>query len=106
MKAELKGSSLRKKIKSAKTKQLLTKVAAGNEIAINQLIDKYGNQLWTFARKFTDDDENAEQITRKNFRNIWIFAESFNSFQITEQEFVEIIAAFCLVKSGNKTKFE
>ena len=44
---------------------ILRRVAAGDETAVNDCINQYGNLIWALAKKFTPKQEDAEMPFRK-----------------------------------------
>lgn len=50
---------------------LLTKVAGGDERAFREIFDHYQHYVFTFARKITHSDSNAEEIVQDIFLKIW-----------------------------------
>jgi RNA polymerase sigma factor (sigma-70 family) len=77
-----------------KTKQntILTRIAAGDETAVNDCINQYGNLIWALAKKFTPKPEDAEDAVQEIFMEIWQNARRYDSAKASESTFISIIA--------------
>jgi len=71
---------------------ILPRIAAGDETAINDCINKYGNLIWALAKKFTPKIEDAEDAVQEIFMEIWQNASRYDSTKSSEVTFISIIA--------------
>lgn len=71
---------------------ILTRIAAGDETAVNDCINKYGNLIWALAKKFTPKQEDAEDAVQEIFMEIWQNAARYDSSKASESTFISIIA--------------
>lgn len=71
---------------------ILTRIAAGDETAVNDCINKYGNIIWALAKKFTPKQEDAEDAVQEIFMEIWQNAARYDSSKASESTFISIIA--------------
>ena len=58
-------------------KELLTRLAAGEEPAFRQLFGQYKQRIYSFAFFLTRSESLAEEITQEIFIKIWINREKF-----------------------------
>jgi RNA polymerase sigma-70 factor (ECF subfamily) len=82
---------------------LLTKVAAGENDAAQQCIDRYGALLWTLTRRMSSSWNNAEQAIQEIFQEIWQQADYYLPEQESEKVFVVKIARRCLIEKLKQT---
>jgi len=71
---------------------ILTRIAIGDETAINDCINQYGNLIWALARKYTPKQEDAEDAVQEIFMEIWQNAARYDSHKASESTFITIIA--------------
>lgn len=57
---------------------LLARVAAGEQLALRQLIDRHGRGLRLFARRYLGGSEEAEDVVQDVFISIWKNANRFD----------------------------
>ena len=76
------------------TKQntILERVAAGDESAVNDCINQYGNLIWALAKKLTPKQEDAEDAVQEIFMEIWQNAARYDAGKSSESTFITIIA--------------
>lgn len=71
---------------------ILTRIAAGDETAVNECIDRYGNFIWALARKLTPNREEAEDAVQEIYLAIWQNAARYDSGKSSEITFISTIA--------------
>lgn len=71
---------------------ILTRIAKGDETAINDCINQYGNLIWALAKKLTPNREDAEDAVQEIFMEIWQNANRYDSSKASESTFITIIA--------------
>lgn len=69
---------------------LLTRVAAGDGDAVREVIARYGNLIWSLARRF--DAAEAEDAVQEIFLDLWKSAARFDPAVAPEATFVAMIA--------------
>ena len=71
---------------------LLEKVAAGDVVAVQQCIDRYGGLIWSLARRLVPRQADAEDAVQEVFIALWKSAERFDPSVAGESTFVAMIA--------------
>ena len=69
---------------------LLARVAEGDEDAVRAVIARYGNLIWSLARRF--DPADAEDAVQEIFLDLWRSAVRFDPAVASEVTFVAMIA--------------
>ena len=83
---------------------ILPRIAAGDESAINDCLNQYGNLIWALAKKLTPKQEDAEDAVQEIFIDIWKNAERFDAAQASETTFVAMIARRRLIDRLRKSQ--
>ena len=71
---------------------LLPRIAAGDADAVQECIDRYGNLVWTIARRLTRSAAEAEDAVQEVFIDVWKSAARFDADRSTEAAFVAMVA--------------
>lgn len=71
---------------------ILTRIAAGDETAVQDCLDRYGNLIWSLARKLTPNREDAEDAVQEVFMEIWQNAARYEAAKASESTFITLIA--------------
>lgn len=71
---------------------VLTRIAAGDADAVQECIDRYGNLVWTIARRFTRSTAEAEDAVQDVFIDLWKSAGRFDPSRASESAFVAMVA--------------
>lgn len=83
---------------------LLVRVSAGDQEAVQACLDRFGNLVWSLARKFTTNQADAEDAVQEVFIDLWSSAARYDSSRATETTFVAMIARRRLIDRLRKTK--
>ena len=86
---------------------LLSKVANGNPEAFEKLINKYGNLIWSIARRYLSNQDEAEDAIQEIFVALWQSAGRFDPNKASEISFISMIARRRLIdnlRKNNKHK--
>jgi len=71
---------------------VLPRVAAGDANAVQECIDRYGNLVWSIARRFVRSAAEAEDAVQDVFIDLWKSAERFDPSRSSEPAFVAMVA--------------
>jgi RNA polymerase sigma-70 factor (ECF subfamily) len=69
---------------------LLARIAAGEQDAVRECLSRYGNLVWSIARRF--DPSEAEDAVQEVFLDLWKSADRFDPQIASEPAFVTMIA--------------
>jgi len=86
---------------------LLAKVASGNPEAFEKLINKYGNLIWSIARRYLSNQDEAEDAIQEIFVALWQSAGRFDPNKASEITFISMITRRRLIdnlRKNNKHK--
>lgn len=76
----------------AQKNTILARIAAGDETAVADCINQYGNLIWALAKKLTPRQEDAEDAVQEIFMEIWQNASRYDSQKSSESTFITVIA--------------
>lgn len=71
---------------------LLDRVAAGQPDAIDACLRQYRGIVWSLAKKFSPNEQDAEDAVQEIFLSLWRSADRFDAQQGSEMTFVVTIA--------------
>ena len=71
---------------------VLPKVAAGDERAVQECIDLYGGLIWSIARRLLRNGHDAEDAVQQVFVELWKSADRFDPRLSSEKNFVAMVA--------------
>ena len=71
---------------------LLHRVAAAEQGAVRECIDRYGGLVWSLARRFSPSQAEAEDAVQEIFTELWRSAPRFDATIASETAFVAMIA--------------
>lgn len=73
-------------------KSILERIAAGDQAAVPECMDAYGDLVWSLARRFLRNDADAEDAVQDIFIDLWGSAGRFDRAVASEVAFVSTIA--------------
>lgn len=85
---------------------VLPMIAAGQQHAVAECIDRYANLVWALARRSCPDTETAEDAVQDIFLKLWKAAGRFDPEIASESTFVAMIARRCLIDLSRKRRWE
>ena len=88
-------------------KNLLTEVATGDSKSFEELTKKYGNLIWSIARRYLSNQAEAEDAVQEIFLALWQSASRFDANKGSEITFIATIARRRLIdglRKNNKHK--
>ena len=88
-------------------KNLLAEVATGDSKAFEELTKKYGNLIWSIARRYLSNQAEAEDAVQEIFLALWQSANRFDANKGSEITFIATIARRRLIdglRKNNKHK--
>jgi RNA polymerase sigma-70 factor (ECF subfamily) len=83
---------------------LLARVAAGDQEAVKECLDRFGNLVWSLARRLTNSQADAEDAVQEIFIDLWSSAARYDSDKASETTFVAMLARRRLIDRLRKTK--
>lgn len=75
-----------------KKETILKRIAEGDQTAVEDCINQYGNLIWALAKKYTPTQEDAEDAVQEIFTEIWQNAARYDSGKSKEITFISTIA--------------
>jgi len=94
-------------IEAENRKNLLAEVATGDSKAFEELTKKYGNLIWSIARRYLSNQAEAEDAVQEIFLALWQSASRFDANKGSEITFIATIARRRLIdglRKNNKHK--
>ncbi len=83
---------------------LLTRIADGDLPAVRQVVDRYGDLVWSLARCFTNSDADAEDAVQDIFLTLWRKAGRYDPALGAEVTFVSVLARRVLIDRWRRNK--
>ena len=71
---------------------ILERIASGDQGAVQECIDAYGDLIWSLARRFLRNDADAEDAVQDVFIDLWGSAARYDRNVASEVAFVSTIA--------------
>ena len=84
--------------------ELLERVASGDQGAVREVIDRYGNLVWSLARRFTRNEADAEEAVQEIFFQLWRKADRYDRDAGKEVTFVSLVARRQLIDRWRREK--
>jgi RNA polymerase sigma-70 factor (ECF subfamily) len=83
---------------------ILQRIAGGDQTAVQDCLDQYGNLVWFIVKKFNHNAEDAEDAAQEIFIDIWRNAGRFDAAKAPEAAFITMIARRRLIDQLRKRK--
>lgn len=74
------------------TESILSRIAAGEEAAVRECLDRYAGLVWSLALRLCPTRETAEDAVQDAFVSVWKSAGRFDENQGSEVTFISMIA--------------
>ncbi len=74
------------------TSSILERVAAGDSAAVSECLDRYGDLVWSLARRYLRNATDAEDAVQDIFIDIWGSAARYDRNIASEVAFISTIA--------------
>ncbi len=81
---------------------VLAQVARREPESLNSCIERYGNLIWSLARRYSPSQADAEDAVQEIFLELWQKADRFNPTKSAETTFVTMIARRRLIDRFRK----
>jgi len=81
---------------------VLAQVARREPESLNYCIERYGNLIWSLAKRYSPSQADAEDAVQEIFLELWQKADRFNSSMSAESTFVTMIARRRLIDRFRK----
>ena len=87
---------------SQSKESVLAQVARRDPDSLNYCIERYGNLIWSLARRYSPSQADAEDAVQEIFLELWQKADRFNPTMSAETTFVTMIARRRLIDRYRK----
>ena len=74
------------------TESILERVAAGDTSAVGECMERYGDLVWSLARRYLRNAADAEDAVQDIFIDIWRSASRYDRYIASEVAFISTIA--------------
>lgn len=81
---------------------LLHRIAAGDSSAVEACLDRYGGLVWSLARRFSSNRQEAEDAVQEVFIELWKKAPRYDSTLSSEPAFIALIARRRLIDRSRR----
>ena len=71
---------------------VLPRIAAGDQAAVQEALDRFGGLVWSLARRFTRTAADAEDAVQEVFIAVWSSAGRYDPSIASETTFVSMLA--------------
>lgn len=77
---------------SASANSVMARVAAGDPVAMEDCLTRYGGLVWSIARRFSPTNADAEDAVQEVFIEVWRHAGRYDETIASEPTFIAMIA--------------
>jgi len=70
---------------------LLPRIAAGDELAVRECVERYGSLIWSLVRRWAPDARDAEDAVQEVFVDLWRSAARYEPTRSTEAGWVAMV---------------
>ncbi len=70
---------------------LLPRIAAGDELAVRECVERYGALIWSLVRRWSPDARDAEDAVQEVFVDLWRSASRYEVTRSTEAGWVAMV---------------
>ena len=81
---------------------LLSRIAQGDQAAVQECLTRYGGLIWSLAKRFLGNAVEAEDAVQEIFVEIWKNAGRFNAQLSSESTYITMIARRRLIDRRRK----
>ncbi len=81
---------------------LLPRIAAGDERAVRECVQRYGALVWSLVRRWSDNGSDAEDAAQEVFVDLWRTAARFDAARSSEAGWVAMIARRRLIDRARR----
>ncbi|MEM1067725.1 MAG: sigma-70 family RNA polymerase sigma factor [Planctomycetota bacterium] len=83
---------------------ILTRIAAGDVEAVDECLQKYGDLVWSIAKRLSKSSADAEDAAQDVFVELWQKAGSFDPTKAAEATFIAMVARRRLIDRLRRNK--
>lgn len=76
---------------ASEVQHLLPRVAAGDERAVRECVDRYGPLVWALARRWSPDTRDLDDAVQEVFVDLWRSASRYDPTRATEAGWVAMV---------------
>ncbi|MCM2375247.1 RNA polymerase sigma factor [Aporhodopirellula aestuarii] len=84
------------------TESVLTRIASGDRTAVDDCLDRYGGLVWSLAKRWVGNVDDADDVVQEIFVELWQQAGRFDPAVAGEATFVAMIARRRLIDRRRK----
>jgi RNA polymerase sigma factor (sigma-70 family) len=81
---------------------LLPRIAAGDQRAVQQCVDRYGALVWSLARRWAVDTADAEDAAQEIFIDLWRTADRYDPERASEAGWITMLARRRLIDRARR----
>lgn len=70
---------------------LLPRIAAGDELAVRECVERYGALIWSLVRRWSPDPRDADDAVQEVFVDLWRSAARYEPTRSTEAGWVAMV---------------
>lgn len=98
--ATLENWSVHRSFAMKQEKQVLLRIASGDQSAVEDCLDQYGGLVWSLCRRWNSDD--ADDAAQEIFVQIWQQAKRYDPNVASEATFISMIARRRLIDRSRR----